>query len=192
MVLISIVGGIKLKIMWGFPVLYIIGILLFKFFPREFNDRIKVGMMKGVYIIMALMSVALVSVILFNKSDKLHLQAEKYALRMENIYHQYANKKPFKYVAGDVWWTTNVALYAPSEPKPIIWGNIKKNPWFDETDFVSSGALIITAGKGEYEAIRKILDNVSDPLTLELEIKNPFGKIKRKTIYYGFYNVETR
>ncbi|MBQ8870291.1 MAG: glycosyltransferase family 39 protein [Alphaproteobacteria bacterium] len=192
MVLISIVGGIKLKSMWGFPVLYMIGILLFKFFPREFNDRIKVGMMKGVYIIMALMSVALVSVILFNKSDKLHLQAEKYALRMENIYHQYANKKPFKYVAGDVWWTTNVALYAPSEPKPIIWGNIKKNPWFDETDFVSSGALIITAGKGEYEAIRKILDNVSDPLTLELEIKNPFGKIKRKTIYYGFYNVETR
>ena len=108
---------------------------------------------------------------------------------MENIYHQKAGQKPFKYVAGDVWWADNVALYAPSKPKPVIWGDIKKNPWFDEQDFVSSGALLITAGRGEYESLKKVLKNISEPVALELEIKNPAGKIKRKTIYYGFYNI---
>ena len=138
---------------------------------------------------MALMSVALISVIYFNKSDKFHLNTKEYALQMENIYKQKAGQKPFKYVAGDVWWVTNVALFAHSSPKPVIWGDIKKNPWFDENDFVSSGALLIAAGKGEYNSLSKVLDNVSEPYTLELEIKNPIGKIKRKTIYYGFYNI---
>lgn len=189
MFLLSMIGGIKLKSMWGFPVLYMLGILLFKFFPYSFNEKVKKKTIKGVYVFMFLMSVALLTVILFNKSDKLHLQTHEYALQMENIFHQRANGKPFNYVAGDVWWADNVALYAPSKPKPVIWGDINKNPWFDKTDFYKSGALIITADKGEYEAIKKNLDNVSEPYILELEIKNPVGKIKRKTIYYGFYNL---
>lgn len=189
MVFISIIGGIKLKSMWGFPVLYMVGIMLFVFFPVKFDNKLKNKMIKGVYIMMALMSVALISVIYFNKSDKFHLNTKEYALQMENIYKQKAGQKPFKYVAGDVWWVTNVALFAHSSPKPVIWGDIKKNPWFDENDFVSSGALLIAAGKGEYNSLSKVLDNVSEPYTLELEIKNPIGKIKRKTIYYGFYNI---
>lgn len=189
MIMISCIGGIKLKSMWGFPVLYMLGILLFKFFPRKFENRVQNKMYKGVYIIMLLMTAALTSVILFNKSDKLHLQATEYAVKMENIFHQKANGKPFKYVAGDVWWVDNIALYAPSSPKPVIWGDITKNPWFDKDDFVHSGALVVTAGKGEYNAIRKVLKNISEPNILELEIKNPMGKIKHKTIYYGFYNL---
>ena len=189
MMLVSMIGGIKLKSMWGFPVLYMLGILLFSFFPREFNENIKIKMIKGAYFMMLLLGFALTMVIMFNKSDKLHLKAVDYASEMEKIYHQKAQGKPFKYVAGDVWWVDNIALYAPSEPKPVIWADIKKNPWFDEDDFVASGALIVTAGKGEYQAAKNVLDNLSEPLILELEIKNPVGKIKRKTIYYGFYNI---
>ena len=189
MFLLSMIGGIKLKSMWGFPVLYMLGILLFVFFPREFSDKVKNKILKSVYFMMALMSVALVSVICFNKSDKLHLNVDEYALKMEDIYKQRADQKPFKYVAGDVWWVDNVALYAPSKPKPVIWGDIHKNPWFEEKDFNSSGALLIASGEYEYNALKKVLNNISEPYTLELEIKNPAGKIKRKTIYYGFYNI---
>ena len=189
MFLLSMIGGIKLKSMWGFPVLYITGILLFKFFPKKFDENVKNRMIKGVYIIMMLMSIALISVILFNKSDKFHLQVTEYATKMEEIFKQQANGKPFKYVAGDVWWADNIALYAPSKPKPVIWADIDKNPWFDKNDFIKSGALVVTAGKGEYEAAKKNLKNISEANILELEIKNPIGKIKRKTIYYGFYNI---
>ena len=189
MFFLSMIGGIKLKSMWGFPVLYMMGILLFVFFPREFSDKVKSKMFKGVYIMMAFVGFALISVLCFNKSDKMHLEAEEYAFQMENIYKQRAGEKPFKYVAGDVWWVDNVALYAPSKPKPVIWGDIHKNPWFEENDFNSSGALLIAAGKGEYNSLKKVLNNISEPYTLELEIKNPAGKIKRKTVYYGFYNI---
>ena len=189
MVLFSLIGGVRLKDMWGFPVLYMSGILLFAFFPKALGGQVRHRLYKGVYIVMGLMAVALTCVIIFNKSDKLHMDAPAYGAQMEEIWHKAAGGKPFKYVAGDVWWTDNVALFAPSRPKPVIWGDIRKNPWFDAKDFEESGALIVAVGKWEYESAAKTLKNASQPQTLELEFVNPAGKIKRKTIYYGFYNL---
>ncbi len=190
MFLISFLGGIKLKSMWGFPVLYMLGILLLVSFPREITQKIRKRLFFGVYIMMALMAVAQICVITFNKSDKLHLDAPAYGRKMEQIWLEQSGGRPFKYVAGDVWWADNVALFAPSKPKPMIWGDPMKNPWFDAKDFAASGALIVTAGEYEYASVAKILQNVSEPHKLEMEFKNLAGKIKRKTIYYGFYNLK--
>lgn len=189
MLAVSMLGGIKFKSMWGFPLWYMGGIMLFAFFPRYITENVKRRLFVGVYIIMLLMATALACVYTFNKSDKLHLNAPEYALTMENLWRQNADGKPFKYVAGDVWWTDNVALYAPSVPKPVIWGDIAKNPWFDEADFNASGALVLATGKEEYNGLKKVLDNLSEPQIIEVDCKNPVGKIKRKTIYYGFYNL---
>ena len=108
---------------------------------------------------------------------------------MEEIWRQATGGRPFKYVAGDVWWADNLALFAPSKPKPVIWGDISKNPWFDAADLAKSGALITAAGEWEYKSAAEALGNATPPQKLELEFVNPAGKIKRKTIYYGFYNL---
>ena len=71
----------------------------------------------------------------------------------------------------------------------LRWGDIAKNPWFDEADFNASGALVLATGKEEYNGLKKVLDNLSEPQIIEVDCKNPVGKIKRKTIYYGFYNL---
>lgn len=190
MILISFIGGIKLKSMWGFPAVYMLGILLWGFFPYKLTETLKRKMVCGIYAIMFLLAVVQSCILIFNKSDKMHMNAPEYGKLIEQIWNQNAKGRPFKYVAGDVWWADNVALYAPSEPKPVIWGDIRKNPWFDAQDFVNSGALLVTAGKGEYMAAVKTLGNTTEPLPLELEFKNHVGKIKRKTIYYGFYNLK--
>ena len=189
MVLVSLAGGIKLKSMWGFPALYMTGILLLAFFPRQLTDAVRARLIKGVYIIMSLMGVALICVYIFNKSDKLHMNAPAYGAKMEEIWRQATGGRPFKYVAGDVWWADNLALFAPSKPKPVIWGDISKNPWFDAADLAKSGALITAAGEWEYRSAAEALGNATPPQKLELEFVNPAGKIKRKTIYYGFYNL---
>lgn len=187
MVVISAASGIKLKSMWGYPALYMLGIVLMSYFPYQMTEALKKKMIAGVYIVMGLLAVGQMCILLFNKSDKMHLNAEHYGQIIENLWAEQNQGKPFKYVAGDVWWADNVALFAPSEPKPVIWGDISKNPWFDAKDFEQSGGILVTAGQGEYEAAAEKLKNVTEPQTLELEFKNRLGKKKRKTIYFGFF-----
>lgn len=189
MVLISLLGGIKLKSMWGFPVMFMLGIILFKYFPRHLTLSYRQRIITGVYLVMGLLACAEICIIVFNKSDKLHLNAPAYGKKIEQIWHNQAKDRPFNYVAGDVWWADNAALYAPSKPRPVIWGEPQKNPWFDAGDIESSGALLISSGMEEYKNMARKLGNVSEPQPLEMEFKNLVGKTKKKTIYYGFYNL---
>lgn len=190
MFVISMLSGVKLKSMWGYPALYMLGVLLLAYFPYRLTDRLKRRLYVGVYVVMALLGVAQAAIFTFNKSDKMHLDAVQFGKLVEQLWQDEAKGKPFKYVAGDVWWADNAALFAPSRPKPVIWGDISKNPWFDPEDFDQSGALLITAGEGEYAAAASHLKGVTEPRPLELTFTNRIGQQKRKTIYYGFFNVK--
>jgi len=189
MIVISFIGGMKLKSMWGFPALYLLGVLLFAFVPCKLTDVFKKKIYIGVYVVMFLMLTAQGLIICLNKSDKFQLDAQAFGQKLDEIWYAKNGKLPFKYVAGDVWWANNAALFAPSRPKPIIWGDLKQNPWFDGNDVASSGALILTSGQAEFNAIRKKMKFVSSPQVLELKVQNRFGKEKVKQVYYGFYNV---
>ena len=138
---------------------------------------------------MFLMAVAQAMIIYFNKSDKFQLDAKAFGQKLEEIWYQKNAKKPFEYVAGDVWWANNAALFAPSRPKPVIWGDVKKNPWFDANDIADKGALVLAADKDEYNMVRKNMKFVSKPQVLEVQVQNRSGRKKVKTVYYGFYNV---
>lgn len=189
MAAISFLGGIKLKSMWGFPALYLTGVLLFVFRPVKLTDNFKKKMYIGVYLMMFLMAVAQALIIYFNKSDKFQLDARAFSNQMEQIWYQKNGKMPFEYVAGDVWWATNISLFGSSRPKPIIWGDLKQNPWFDENDVADKGALIVASDKAEYNLIRKKMKFVSTPSVLNVTVQNRAGKTKTKTVYYGFYSV---
>lgn len=188
MFLISLVFGIKLKSMWGFPCLYLLGLLLIAFFPYELSEKFKKKIAVGVYVMMFLMAFAQIMVILFNKSEKFHLNANAFAAKVEDLWHDHAGHKAFEYVVGDVWLADNVALFAPSKPKPVIWGDIRQNPWFDQSDLKKKGAIIVAPSEEEYDALKDKLKITSKPFNFELEIKNRLGKTKKKIIYYGFYN----
>ena len=128
-------------------------------------------------------------VILFNKSDKFHLDQKAYGQLVDNIWRKKYGNFKFSYIAGDVWWADNAALFAPSKPKPLIWGDVKQNPWLDEYDINDKGALVVASSLDEYNNIKAKLKFVSKPEVLVVEAKNRLGKIKKKTLYYGFYNV---
>ena len=192
MALISFVGGIKLKTMWGFPALYMLGILLLAFSKHLLTEAARRKMVIGTYILMLLMAIAYATTVYFNKGDKVHLHPLAYAYQMENLWDENADGKPLKYVMGDVWWADNVALFAPSAPKPVIMGNPSQNPWIDKADLDKSGALIVTADPYLYGQISRTMENISAPLPVEVMIRNPQGKVKFKKLYYGFYNLGTK
>lgn len=189
MVVISFILGIKLKSMWGFPCAYMLGILAFVFYPFKLTDTFKKKLYFGVYGVMIWLFLAQALIICLNKSDKFQLDAKNFGQKVASIWYEQNGKKPLEYVAGDVWWANNVALFAPSKPKPIIWGDLKKNPWIDGDDAAQKGALVLTSDKEEYNSIRKKMKFVSAPTVLEVTVQNRFGKKKKKQIYYGFYNV---
>lgn len=192
MALVSFVLGIKLKSMWGFPCFYLIGVLFFVFIPCKLSDEFKKKMFFGVYGFMFLFLLAQGLIIFFNKSDKFQLDAKAYGLSLENIWYEKNGKMPLEYVAGDVWWADNAALFAPSRPKPIIWGDLKKNPWFDKEDVADKGALILAASESEYRELKKTMKFVSYPQILEVVVYNRQGKAKIKKVYYGFYAIKGR
>jgi len=186
---VSLIFGLKLKSMWGFPCFYLMGLLLFVFLPCKLTGAFKKRIYIGIYTMLFVLFLAQFMVILFNKSDKFHLDAKIYGQTLEDLWHQKYKMRPFSYIAGDVWWADNAALFAPSKPKPVIWGDIKQNPWLDESDLAIKGALVVAGDKGEYDAMRSKMKFVSPPQILEIEAKNRLGKTKKKTLYYGFYNV---
>ena len=192
MALVSFIGGTKLKSMWGFPCLYLTGVLFFTFLPCKLTDKFKKKMYVGIYALMFLFAVAQGLIIWFNKSDKFQLDAKAFGRTLEEIWYEKNGKMSFEYVAGDVWWANNAALFAPSKPKPVIWGDLKKNPWFDGNDVLEKGALILASGESEYNMYRKNLKFASPPKILEVIVYNRQGKAKVKKVYYGFYNLKGR
>lgn len=184
---ISLVFGLKLKSMWGFPSLYLLGLLLMVFFSYQTTERLKHRLVVGVYAMMFLFVAAQVLVICLNKSDKFQLEVQKYGKTIEALWAQ-NSEKPFEYVAGDVWWANNAALFAPSKPKPIIWGDVKQNPWFDAKDIEDKGALVLSSDEATYFQMQKKLGFEGKPQILRVKVQNRFKKTKEKTLYYGFYH----
>lgn len=183
--LIALISGTKLKSMWGFPTLYMLGILLFAFYPFVMNEKIFKRMVKSVYLVMALLAVAATAIIFCNKSEKINFPNQKFAEDMAYAWKLHTDK-PFKYVGGEIWYAGNVSIYADGNPKPVAGMKPEHSPWFDKEDILNSGALVIYPEKGAYEALRHVYQNMSEPSEYKLEFKNRIGKVKSRTIYYGF------
>ncbi len=93
-------------------------------------------------------------------------------------------------MGGEIWYAANLSLYAEGNPKPVPGMKPEYSPWFDKKDILSSGALVIYPDRSSYEALRNIYHNMSEASEYKLEFKNRIGKLKSRTIYYGFFEPE--
>ncbi len=185
LILVSFVGGMKMKSMWGFPTLYMLGIALFIFFPFKLTEEISAKMRRNVYIVMALLATAALAVIVFNKSEKINFPNDAFAAEMTSFWDARYPEK-MEYVGGEIWYIANVSLYGKDHAKPIAGLRPEINPWFDEADFIKEGALVIFNDVRSYDNMRQRYVYLSPRQEYLLEFKNRIGKVKKKTIYYGF------
>ena len=96
------------------------------------------------------------------------------------------------YAGGEIWYVSNVALYGESNPKPVAEMKPEHNPWLSAQDIMQKGALVIFPDRSRILELRKIYKNMSLPYEYKLEITNKAGKVKKKTIYYGFLKPEVK
>lgn len=182
---ISLAAGMRLKSMWGFPTLYLLGIMLFVFFPFKLTVPLFAKMKKSVYVVMFLFAAAALTIIFVDKSEKINFPGKTFAAEMTGKWQQRFGSLP-QYVGGEIWYAANISVYGEGNPKPVAAMRPEHNPWFDEADIYRKGALVIFPDKAVYEACRSQHPGMSEPYEYKLEIKNRIGKVKRKTIYYGF------
>ena len=184
---VSLCSGSALKSMWGFPCLYMWGIALFYFLPLDWQKTQKQLFIGFMCVWISLFSIAYILQCLLTTSPRFTTNVREFTANMENIWNKKFNTQPLKYVGSDVWYADMVSLYAAHEVKPMIWLSPRNNPWFDEKDFLSSGALLIASDENEYEAYKnKYGARITPPQRKIIEFKNYFGKIKKKEILYGF------
>ncbi len=192
-VAISLLGGHALKSMWGFPCLFMLGIMLGYFWPVKCAEKQLKQIFTAMAVWTSLFAVAYGVQCMLTTSERFQTDSIKVVRQLEDAWRQNMSKQPLEYVGADVWYANLPALYGSREIKPMIWLEPKANPWFDVTDWQQKGALIIAGNKEEYDTYRQKLGAaLTAPQTLQLTFTNRLGKSKNKQIYYGFYRGANR
>ena len=171
--------------------MYMLGIILFAYFPYKLSDINFRKTVKSVYVAMSLFVIAALSVIVFNKSEKINFPYQKFAQDMSYAWKLHTDK-PLKYVGGEIWYIANLSIFAEEQPKTVPSMRPELAPWFDKEDILKSGALVVFPNKNSYMNLKSIYPNMSEPSEYKLEFKNRIGKLKTKTIYWKLYGVQNQ
>lgn len=186
----SCITGAHIKSMWGYPILYMLGIVLFSFFDVEMNKKVFQKVERAVYAIMFLFVAIYSCVLLFTTSPKYRINGKEFAKEYTTLWRQQSSR-PLKYVIGDVWLSSTMVLESQDKPQPVIWGVPRRNPWVDEQDFQKEGALVFAENPHEYQKYQELYADKITPMNeVVLEFKNIKQKKRKKSIYYGFYKGE--
>ena len=176
MAVISLVLGIKLKSMWGSPVMYMTGICFFTFLPFDIKKSFS-GLLKSCYGALVLFALAFTLQCLLTTSAKFRLDAKDFT--------SYVKGDSYAYVGGSVWLASTVGAYAASHPKVLFLMDEATNPWIDMEAVNKKGILVVDENLWWYKNYQKIFANLPEPKVYLLKVKTIFGKEKEHKLYYG-------
>lgn len=177
-VLISMVGGVYLKSMWGTPCLYMLTIVLFALFPRLLLKPMRI--IKSIYIVMFIMLSVAAGIYLGSASEKVYLDSKMFAEYVQNVWKDKYPERPWAYVGGDIWLAANAALYSDERPL-VVAVSPENNPWLSREDIIEKGAAILTFHPSDCALFDK---DTYVYKKFPLKVENYFGKTKEKEVYY--------
>ena len=131
---ISMIMGIKLKSMWGSPVMYMLGVCFFTWFPFDINKSFK-PLLRTCWGALILFATAFALQVVFTTSAKFKINA--------NDFVNHVKAKDFNYVGGSVWLASSVGSYAFNHPKVLFLMSPETNPWIDMNDVKEKGILVV-------------------------------------------------
>ncbi len=176
MAVISLVLGIKLKSMWGSPVMYMLGICFFTWLPFSISKNYK-SLLKACYGALILFALAFALQCGLTKSAKFNLNAADFTAHVKG--------NDYAYVGGSVWLASTVGAYASNHPNVLFLMDEKTNPWIDMADVKQKGILVVDENLWAYQNYQKTFANLPEPKVYLLQAKNILGKVKEHKLYYG-------
>ena len=182
----SIFTGEKLMTTWGFPMLYITGIVLFYFFPVKTNEESFSLFNKCVYSVMAIIFIFLFTLFSVEKNFRSTYPYETISKNLKVIYKNETGKD-LKYVTGYIEFALPLTIYGKMNPQIIFTTYGHKNPWIDDEDVKRNGFMIIARGDDAvYEyTVANAQDYVDKPYSVYyFKIKNKLNQEKEYPLFY--------
>ena len=184
-ILPSIISGVKIKSMWGTPLLYMLTVSLFSFFPFNLSDNTYRKIRNFVYVVMFIIAISFVASVFFCKSMRINFPREKFINDIYSSWSEDTNNSKLKYVMGDVWYTSILSVYSKDRPEVIY--NIDrhyKNRLTNE-ELEKNGVLIVGTNKNEVLSFQERFNIKGQIDEYGFYTKNILGKKKDYILYYS-------
>lgn len=182
-------AGGTMRPRWGFEFWFLIGIVLFYFFPCNIGKKEFKFTLKSAYVLMAIIFVALGTLLAVEKNYRSRYPVATIYNDFKQIWAEKYDT-PIKYLGGYIEWTLPLTVYVESHPACILDTHGYKDPWLDEADMIKSGVLIIDRteeGVIHYtHASCPYLpkDYKIEPVNYKFFVHNAFGMPREYSIYY--------
>ena len=174
---------------WGYEFWFMLGIMLFYFFPIETSKKEFDFTTKLAYTLMLIIFLSLGTLLTVEKNYRSRYPVAHVFNDIENIFTTKTNK-PLKYIGGYIEWTLPLTIYAKTHPQCILDTFGYKNIWVNEEDLKTSGIIVIDRELSELEYHLKIScpylpkDYKYTPKQYSFILHNALGMPREYTIYY--------
>ena len=187
--LMGFCDGGTMRPRWGFEFWYMIGIMLFYFFPcsierKDFNLFLKMALFA-----LIVTFIALGTLLSVEKNYRSRYPVPEVYNDMKNIWEEQTNT-PMKYIGGYIEWTLPVVIYGNDNLVCLLDTFGYPSPWIDKEDFEKSGAFFVDRTLDElrthisraYTDLPK--DFTFEPTEYKFTLTNAFNHPREYTIYY--------
>lgn len=174
-----------LKQMWGSPFFYLSGVLLFKCFPFEFGENQRRIFMRLAYAVLFAGAAAYTVTALYRPSQRTRFDGREFAAQIQDIWNRQHYSRPLSYVAGHIWYASNVSVYSENRPRVLIGGTTAAAPWIDGRDVEEKGAVFIAPNDFFYGLYKKNYPDLSLPVIKKVTVKGLSGRTSETTVYIG-------
>ena len=176
----SVVLGLRLKDMWGYPMWCFIGLFLM----AEVVDRFTVQGLQRFYVAWFVIVVATPLVFAVQQTIgaqwltrplRAQFPGPELARRVEQRWHAVVGDAPLAIVAGSAWVAGNVAFYGTERPSVFIDADPRRSPWITPAALSRQGAVLIwQEPRGQPAWLLDFRDAVPQP-PIELPYVPPLG-----------------
>ena len=189
--LMGIFEGGTMRPRWGFEFWYMIGIMLFYFFPcniekKDFNFFLFMALFA-----MIVTFIAMGTLLSVEKNYRSRYPVPEIYDDIKNIWKERTNT-PLKYIGGYIEWTLPLVIYNNNDKLECLLDTFGyPSPWIDEEDFNKSGAFFIDRTVEELSAhVQKAYTSlpedyvVEEPVEYKFTLTNAFNQPREYTVFY--------
>ncbi len=182
---LSFIGNVPLKSMWGFPLLFLVPTILFWMFPFKVAYVEEKRGLVLTYLVMFVLAVSCAGTTLFHISKRANFPGRDFAAQIQSEWENRFDG-PVAFVGGDIWFASNIAVYLPGFQHVLIDMDPVIAPWIDESALLRYGAVVATHDLEAYNAYQRRYPRLTDAIQKTYLLRAVNGKEKKQHVYVGF------
>ena len=187
-IIIGVING-DMRPRWGFEFWYLIGVMLFYFWPIKINKNDFILALKSSYVMMLIVFLSLGTLLTVEKNYRSRYPVAQVFGDIKTFWAEEVGT-PLKYLGGYIEWTLPLSIYGDTHPECILDTFGYKNPWIDENELKNYGVFVIDrTSKGAINDAKKSCpylpeDYNFNPQEYRFTLTNALNMPREYSVYY--------